>query len=165
MPAIKSIYRITTIFLIPACHGGGSPNAGGMSARPVSASDYAALAEFRAALRHFLNFSAEAARRSGLSPVQHQALLAVKGFGGRRGQTVGELARHLDLRPHSAVGLVDRLAERGMVRRTHDTRDRRVVHVALTPAGERILADLSSAHRAELRRLAPALRDLLGRIE
>ncbi|MGH7995823.1 MAG: MarR family winged helix-turn-helix transcriptional regulator [Opitutaceae bacterium] len=135
-----------------------------MPARRVSSADYAALAEFRAALRHFLNFSAAAARAGGLSAVQHQAMLALKGFGAGTGQTVGELARHLDLRPHSAVGLVDRLAGHGIVRRTHDAEDRRRVHVTLTPKGERMLDHLSSAHRSELRRLGPALRDLLRRI-
>lgn len=130
----------------------------------ITAGDYAALAEFRHALRHFINFSAGAARAVGLSSVQHQAMLAIKGFGGRSGQTVGEIAGHLDLRPHSAVGLVDRLVRGGWVRRRPDRRDRRLVHVTLTLKGERTLAHLSAAHRAEVRRVGPALRDLLHRI-
>lgn len=127
----------------------------------VSAADYAALAEFRAALRHFMNFSANAARQAGLVPVQHQAMLAIKGFGGERGLAVGEIARRFELRPHSAVGLVDRLVKAGLAVRTQDAVDRRRVYVTLSAKGERILEGLSAAHREELRRLGPALRELL----
>lgn len=130
----------------------------------LNPADYAVLAQFRVALRHFLNFSAAAARRAGVSPAQHQALLAIKGLGARRGRTVGEVARDLDLRPHSAVGLIDRLVQSGMVRRRADPVDRRRVHVVLTPRGERILERLSAAHREELRRLRPALQELLDHI-
>jgi DNA-binding MarR family transcriptional regulator len=76
-------------------------------------SDYEALAAFRHALRRFVAFSAEAARAAGLTPQQHQALLAIKGAPGRESLTVGEIAAHLLIRPNSAVELVDRLAELG----------------------------------------------------
>ncbi len=130
----------------------------------VSAADYAALAEFRRALRRFLHFSREAAREAGLSPAQHQAMLALKGFAGRQGQTVGELAAQLDLRHHSAVGLADRLARRGLARRRTDRKDRRKVHLVLTARGEALLRRLSAAHRGEIRRLGPELRRLLRRL-
>ncbi|MFI5356803.1 MAG: MarR family winged helix-turn-helix transcriptional regulator [Opitutales bacterium] len=130
----------------------------------VTPADYATLAEFRHALRLFQHFSAEAARRSGLSPGQHQALVALKGFGDDAGQTVGEIARRLLLQPHSAVGLVDRLAQGGLVRRRPDAGDRRRVRVTLTPKGERVLERLAAIHREELRRLRPALQELLQRI-
>jgi DNA-binding MarR family transcriptional regulator len=131
---------------------------------PIGDIDYTVLAEFRAGLRHFVHFSAEAARSAGLSPVHHQTLLAVKGFGKGDGLTVGEIARAMDLRPNSAVGMVDRMAKAGLVRRTADKADRRKVHVTLTPKGERVLADLSAAHRNELRRLRPTLKALLKHI-
>jgi len=130
--------------------------------RSLAQSDYAALAAFRAALRTFLEFSAAAARLAGLAPQQHQAMLAVKGAGAGAGLTVGALATHLRLRPHSAVGLVDRLARHGLVRRERSADDRREVRVRLTARGERRLAGLAAAHREELRRLAPALRSLLA---
>ena len=77
--------------------------------RPIVKADYEALAAFRHALREFLDFSQEAARRAGLTPQQHQALLAIKGYPGREVVTVSELAERLLLRHHSAVGLLDRL--------------------------------------------------------
>jgi DNA-binding MarR family transcriptional regulator len=130
----------------------------------VSAADYAALAEFRRALRQFLHFSREAALGAGLSPAQHQALLALKGFGGRRGLCVGELAGLLDLRHHSAVGLVDRLVGRKLARRKTDPDDRRRVLVLVAARGEALLERLSAAHRDEIRRLGPELRRLLRRL-
>ena len=50
--------------------------------RPLGDRDYRALAEFRHALRRFLAFSEQAARDAGLTPSQHQLLLAVRGHAG-----------------------------------------------------------------------------------
>jgi DNA-binding MarR family transcriptional regulator len=127
----------------------------------LAARDYQALAAFRQALRGFTQFSAAAARAGGLSAQQHQALLAIKGHAGRGPITVGALAEKLALQPHSAVGLLDRLAKRGLARRRPDPVDRRKVDVSLTPAGEALIRQLSAVHREELRRLAPELRALL----
>src|SRR5579859_1886698 len=79
----------------------------------LSKADYEALAEFRWSLRHFLGFSEAAARAAGITPQQHQALLAIKGFPGRDKVSVGELAERLQIEHHSAVGLADRLVRRG----------------------------------------------------
>jgi len=130
----------------------------------LSKRDYELLAEFRHLLRRFLAFSEESARRHGLTSQQHQALLAVKGFPGARSLTVGELAARLDIRHHSAVGLVDRLEARRLVKRVIDPDDRRQVFVGLTPAADAILARLTAAHRRELRQLAPNLSVLLARL-
>jgi DNA-binding MarR family transcriptional regulator len=130
----------------------------------LSNADYQLLAQLRYLLRCFAAFSEAAARRAGLSAQQHQALLAVRGFPGRARVSVGELAERLQLRHHSAVGLIDRLAARGLLRRHYDRRDRRRVLVTLTPRGQARLARLSRAHREELARLAPLLRALLGRL-
>jgi DNA-binding MarR family transcriptional regulator len=129
--------------------------------RALSQRDYEVLAEFRHLLRRFLAFSEAAARDRGLTPQQHQALLAIKGSR-RSTVTIGDLAERLDIRHHSAVGLVDRLVAHGLVGRQVDDADRRQVIVALTPAAEEVLADLTAAHRRELRQLAPNLRVLLG---
>ncbi len=134
-----------------------------MRARPpnLTQAEYEALAAFRYALRQFLSFSERAAARAGLRAQQHQALLAIKGFpgGGRIG--LGELAERLQLRHHSAVGLVDRLVRARLVVRHRNEVDRRQVRLALTARGERLLAQLSTAHREQLRRLGPQLSELL----
>ena len=124
---------------------------------PISAAELEALATFRYTLRQFLAFSDEAARAVGLTPQQHQALLSVQGFPGRAQVTISELAERLQIRHHSAVGLVNRLVALKLLRRVAGQTDRRQVFVRLTPAGARLLDRLSEAHRAELRRLGPQL--------
>ena len=131
-----------------------------VSRRTLVDADYRHLAEFRYFLRLFLSFSEDAARAAALSPQQHQALLAIRGFGGKL--TVGELAERLAIKPHSAVGMTDRLVEAGLVVRQAGARDRRQVVLRLTAAGTRKLAKLSKAHREELKRLAPLLAPLLN---
>ncbi len=129
----------------------------------MSEREYRSLAAFRAALRRFQHFSEEAARGAGLTPQQHQAMLAVRGAA--EPMTVGALAEQLQVRHHSAVGLVDRLAAQDLVERVRGAGDRREVHLALTGRGEEILASLAATHRAELRRLGPQLAALLAGLE
>jgi DNA-binding MarR family transcriptional regulator len=119
--------------------------------KPLTDTDYRALAEFRHQLRQFLLFSENAAREAGLQPRHHQALLAIKGF---PNSTVGDLAARLGIKHHSAVELANRLVAAKLIRRTTDPVDRRCVHLALTQTAEKKLEELTLAHRAELRRLA-----------
>ena len=140
------------------------PRASSSSPR-VSKQDYVALASFREALRRFLNFSSEAAREAGLSAQQHQALLVLKGTPERDFASVGELAERLHLKHHSAVGLVNRLAKRRLVKRIPAKDDRRKVNLLLTEQGEKLIQQLSAAHRDELRVIAPELRRQLEKID
>jgi DNA-binding MarR family transcriptional regulator len=119
--------------------------------------DYRALAEFRHQIRCFLRFSEEAARAAGLEPQQHQALLALKGLPAAREPTIRALAEQLQIRHHSAVELVDRLVERGLVLRERGGADRRQVLLALTAAGDELLCELSVHHLAELHTVGPNL--------
>lgn len=122
-----------------------------------SLAEVRALAEFRYQIRRFLRFSERAARAAGLEPRQHQLLLAVKGLPLGRLATVGEIAERLQVRHHSAVELIDRLAARGLVRRRRHAPDRRQVVVRLSARGEAVLRELSLVHLAELRELSKAL--------
>ena len=133
--------------------------------RRLAKEDYATLAEFRYLLRQFSAFSEGAARAAGLTAQQHQALLAIKGFPGREAATIGELAERLNLKHHSVVGLVDRLAGHGLIHREPDKTDRRRVMIVLTTKAETLLLGLTLAHRDELRRLAPLLREILEKVE
>jgi DNA-binding MarR family transcriptional regulator len=142
-----------------------------MTARPkrpaplaLDAADYERLAEFRYVLRHFLVFSENAALAAGVSAQQHQALLAIKGTKPGAPVTAGLLAERLGTRPHSVVGLLDRLAEKKLIRRVQNSQDRRQVLILLTPKAERLLAGLSAAHRRELQRVAPLMRGLLTKL-
>ena len=131
------------------------------AARQLADADYERLAEFRYLLRQFMIFSEDAAGQAGLTAQPHQALLAIKGFGRDKPLTTGELAERLGVRHHSAVGLIDRLLSKSLVKRQSGAEDRRQVLLTLTPKAEAMLAKLSAAHRDELKRLAPLLQTLL----
>jgi DNA-binding MarR family transcriptional regulator len=133
--------------------------------RQLGKSQYETLAAFRYALRRFLRFSEEAARAAGITAQQYQALLALKGFPARDRVTVGQLAERLQLRHHSAVGLVDRLVAEKLVARAPSAEDRRQVLVQFTRRGEGILKRLASVHREQLRQIGPEINRLLGRLD
>ena len=127
----------------------------------VSDADYQTLAAFRAALRRFLRVSEDLAHGLGLTPQQHQAMLAIRGYPGGVWPTVGQLAARLQLNHNSAVGLVTRLVNNGYARREPSKEDQRRVHVSLTPKGHGILDKLTEAHRVELRHVGPEIAHLL----
>jgi len=128
---------------------------------PIKQPDYETLAEFRYSLRQFLRFSEDAAHQVGLTPRQHQALLAIQGFPDNRRITIGELAERLQIRHHSAVELVNRLALDGLVVRKSSAEDHRRVYVTLTKHGKNILEKLSAVHKQELRRIGPQLNQMI----
>lgn len=130
----------------------------------ISKAEYEKLAAFRYALRQFLRFSETASRQAGITPQQHQALLAIAGYPEREQITMGELAERLQLRHHSTVELIDRLMVQDLVVRESGVEDRRQVYVSLTPKGYDVLARLSMIHRHELKRVGPQLNLLLERL-
>jgi DNA-binding MarR family transcriptional regulator len=117
-----------------------------MTDRPLTDRDYQALARFRHALRVFLRFSEDAARSEGLTPSQHQLLLAVRGHHDGA-PSVGDLAEALQVRNNSVVGLVDRADAAGLTRSTSDPQDGRRRLVTLAPEGRAVLERLSDRHR------------------
>jgi DNA-binding MarR family transcriptional regulator len=120
----------------------------------VRDADYEDLLTLRTGLRRLMRWSEQQAEAAGLTPAQHQLLLAIRGHPDRRGPTVGEVADYLLLRHHSAVGLVDRAVAAGLVKRIRDPQDHRVVRLQLTAAGSKRLETLSELHLEELERLS-----------
>jgi len=127
--------------------------------------DYRRLLEFRVDLRRFLHWSEEQAEKAGLTPAQHQLLLAVRGHGEADGPTIGDVAGYLLLRHHSAVGLVDRAVKAGLLERHEDPLDRRVVRLRLSARGAETLEQLSELHLEEIKRLAPRIRAISQGLE
>ena len=119
----------------------------------VRKEDYVAVGTFRKALRRFLRFAEEGAKEAGFTPQQHQVLLAVQSHADRDWATVGEIADSLQLKHHATVGLVDRCQSAGLVNRSTDLRDRRIVRVSLTAKGSEILHRLTQRNLHELRAL------------
>jgi DNA-binding MarR family transcriptional regulator len=124
--------------------------------------DYQSLGEFRRAIREFLAFSEESARERGVTSQQHQALLAIKAHTGPEPMSIGELADCLLIKNHSAVGLVARLVERGLVRRRPSEADRRRVLLELEPQGDEIVALISRNNLGKLAGAARSLRRVLA---
>jgi DNA-binding MarR family transcriptional regulator len=128
----------------------------------LSQQDFEKLLAFRVTLRRFQRWSEDQAQAAGLTHVQHQLLVAIKGHPGDRPPTVGDLAGYLLMRPHSTVELVDRAEAAGLVRRTPDAGDGRVIRVRLTDEGDRIMQELTRAHLVRLHELAAVLDDLVS---
>ncbi len=127
----------------------------------LTRADFEKLLDFRVALRRFHRWSEDQAQSAGLTHVQHQLLVAIKGHPGGRPPTIGDLAGYLLQRPHSTVELVDRAEAAGLVARTSDPGDGRVIRVVLTPEGDRIMRELTQAHLERLRDLAAVLDELV----
>lgn len=124
----------------------------------LSDSQYQVLLTFRCALRHFLAWSASQASRLGLTPQQHQLLLAVRAHPGPTALSIRELSEYLLIRPHSAVELANRVEAAGLVVRDVDPLDQRIVRLSLSEEGQRVIEQLSDAHMSELQRVTDGLR-------
>jgi DNA-binding MarR family transcriptional regulator len=129
--------------------------------------DYRRLLQFRVDLRRFLHWSEEMAEKAGVTPAQHQLLLAIRGHKGAGGEgpTIGDVAAYLLLRHHSAVGLVDRAVKAGLIERREDPVDRRMVRLSLSVLGSQTLKQLSELHLEEIKRLAPRIQAISQGLE
>ena len=126
----------------------------------VTDAQYQRLLGFRTALRRFDQWSREAAQAHGLTHVQHQLMLAIRGSSTEGGPTVGEVAEALLIKPHTATELIDRAQELDLVTRVRDPEDSRRVHLRLTDHASEVLSELTEVHVEELRRLGPLLSPL-----
>jgi len=119
---------------------------------PLPANDYEALANFRYLLRKFLRFSKDfLTTTADINPEQYEALLAIKAFHSHEGLTISHLSERLQVKHHSAVNLVDRLAGKKLITRETGSIDRRRKHLKLTAKGARLIERLAAAHRKEIR--------------
>lgn len=133
--------------------------------RGLGKASYEALADFRFALRKFFAFSEQAASEAGISPQQYQGLLAIKGARDRDALSIREIAERLLIRHHTAVELVDRLEQNGLVTRVKDEHDARRVMVRLTAKAERMMDRLAAAHLRELKGIRAVLDQLMAQFD
>ncbi|HEX6499442.1 MAG TPA: MarR family transcriptional regulator, partial [Micromonosporaceae bacterium] len=66
-------------------------------------------------------------------------------------QRVADIAAELGVAPSTATRMCDRLVRKGWARRSRSTRDRRVVRLALTPAGRDLIEQVMERRREYLR--------------
>jgi DNA-binding MarR family transcriptional regulator len=109
--------------------------------------DLEAMSVFRYELRKFLRVSEEISNAAGITTLQYQLLLHVRGFAERQWATVGEIAERLQAAPNGTAALVSRCEAAGLVIRKTDKTDRRQVQVHLTRKGERCLLKLAAEHK------------------
>jgi DNA-binding MarR family transcriptional regulator len=128
----------------------------------LTPADYETLASFRYGVRRYLAFAEANARSVGLTSQQHQALLAIKVHTAKKPMSIGDLALELLIKHHSTVELVGRLEKGGFTQRSVDPHDARRVLVALTPVGEKLLAELSERNLRELHLISPAFSGLFS---
>jgi DNA-binding MarR family transcriptional regulator len=124
-----------------------------MTSSRLSKKDFETLSHFRYQLRRFLRFSEEATHQCGVTHLQYQLLLHIRGFPGREWATVSELAERLQAHHHGVVSLISRCEKLGLVKRQTGRNDRRSVEVHLTSEGNKVLNDLVAQHREELLRM------------
>ncbi|MDQ2726271.1 MAG: MarR family transcriptional regulator [Actinomycetota bacterium] len=73
--------------------------------------------------------------------------------------SLGELAATERIAPPSMTRIVARLEEQGFVRRRHDSTDRRVSRLEITPSGEALIAEIRSRRDAFLAERLQGLSD------
>jgi DNA-binding MarR family transcriptional regulator len=127
--------------------------------------EYRRLAAFRSTMRRFMRFSEIAARDAGITPAQHQLLLAVRGWSGDGDPAIADVTEMLQRSPHSVLELAGRAEEDGLLRRMTPEHDHRQHALRLTDRGERVLASLTVLHRDELDRIGDEIATLLRHLE
>lgn len=107
-------------------------------------------------LAHHRHRWAARCQAHGVSIVGFQVLALLEMHGGL---PMSRLAEELDVALPNATGIVGRLVDRGIVQRTHDDSDRRLVLVTLTDAGQRIIGEMEAGRRERMSRLIAQLDD------
>jgi DNA-binding MarR family transcriptional regulator len=131
---------------------------------PLTRAQMRRLAEFRFQLRKFLHFSSLAADAAGVRAQQYQLLQCVWGMPEELDPTIANVAARMLLKHNSAVELVDRTIEQGLLRRCPDPTDHRRILLRMTPIGEKLLASLAAWHLRELEETGPELIRALRRV-
>lgn len=125
---------------------------------PLSKRDFERLSHFRYRLRCFLRHSEDLCSEYGVTSLQYQLLLHLKGFQGREWATVGELAERLQAKHHGTVALVDRCEQAGLVKRKRGREDRRRIEVHLLDKGAHLAECIAQRHQPELQLLQEEFR-------
>ncbi|MEV8566746.1 MarR family transcriptional regulator [Streptomyces sp. NPDC051322] len=70
---------------------------------------------------------------------------------------LSRLAEHLAVNPSTAMRMADRLIAAGTMERTSDPADRRAAKLALTPAGQRVVHQVTQRRHQEITRIVRAM--------
>ncbi|MHB8249727.1 MAG: MarR family winged helix-turn-helix transcriptional regulator [Acidithiobacillus sp.] len=134
----------------------------------------AVLRELAQAYHAFSAYSAAHVRQLGLTPAQFDVIATL---GNTQGMPLSQLAQKTLITKGTLTGIIDRLEEKGLVRREVPAGDRRSFRAVLTPEGELLFSRVFPAHIAylrqvfadvdegELEQVRRALRGLRGRFQ
>ena len=134
----------------------------------------AVLRELAQAYHAFSAYSAAHVRQLGLTPAQFDVIATL---GNTQGMPLSQLAQKTLITKGTLTGIIDRLEEKGLVRREVPVGDRRSFLAVLTPAGEALFAQVFRAHidylkraftegdEGELEQVRRTLRGLRGRFQ
>ena len=150
--------------LIPAKHSCSSQIDSHSRAPLLNVEHLRRLAEFRYRLRCFLHVSQAAAEDMGLHNQQYQLLQCVGGMPQAMAPTIANVAARMLLKHNSAVELVNRCVEQGLLLRSGDESDHRRILLRVSAQGKRILTSLARLHTRELEQSGPELVSALNRI-
>jgi len=75
-------------------------------------------------------------QRYGVSPEQVGVLFIVQALGNKA--TPSEISRFILRQPHTVSALIERMAEKGFVKKVHDLDKRNLVRVSLTEKGQKV---------------------------
>jgi DNA-binding MarR family transcriptional regulator len=98
------------------------------------------VAEARYVIRKVFRIVDEQAKKTGLEPLEHQALIQV--FGSPESLRVIDVAERLDIAPALGSRLVKRLEEKGLVIRSPSETDRRMTFVTATEDARELLGEI-----------------------
>ena len=126
---------------------------------PLENDEVRAAAHFRSALQRFVKRSEQVTLGVGLTAQRYQLLLMIKAAQNEQA-TVTSLARTLHIAETTAVELVTRAAEAGLVQRVASPTDGRVSLVRLTEEGERRFARAFTALREERAEISRTFREV-----
>jgi DNA-binding MarR family transcriptional regulator len=107
------------------------------------------ISQARYVVRKVFRIVDEQAKKAGLDPLQHLALIHIYGTSDAE-IPVNQVAERLDIAPAFASRLVKALEARGLVRREQSSADRRMAYVVATEAGVQLLRDVDSGVRAHV---------------
>ncbi|ACU37405.1 MarR family winged helix-turn-helix transcriptional regulator [Actinosynnema mirum] len=101
-----------------------------------------------------------------LEPGEFDVLTTLRRAGGERGLTAGAFLTSSLVTAGAITNRLDRMTAKGLIRRTPERKDRRVVRVSLTPAGRDLVDALLTEHAAHcadlLSPLPPQTRELVA---
>ena len=117
------------------------------------------IAKARYVIRKVVRIVNDEAKKAGLDPLEHQALIQV--FGSESGALqVNEVAERLDVQPALASRLIRSLEGKGYATRTPSDRDRRTIDVTATEGGRKLLAEIDAAVHVHVDYFQSQLTDL-----